>query len=204
MTRKKMPTKIRDAVLKEYKHKCAICGVDEPQVHHIDEDPSNNELENLLPLCPKCHLTDQHNPTRKIDIQKLILFRKYKDPAILKPQFDPLYKRQIFLSEVEINDEPTNSLEQQAHELTYFISFLDMGKFYEEKISQLMRPVGVGLVGGKSVRILTGEPDPEYEKEYKNQKRKSYRKYRQKLVDNKAEIQSLIVELLRYQAWAND
>ena len=26
------------------------------QVHHIDENPGNNELENLIPLCATCHL----------------------------------------------------------------------------------------------------------------------------------------------------
>ena len=26
------------------------------QVHHIDENPRNNELENLIPLCAACHL----------------------------------------------------------------------------------------------------------------------------------------------------
>ena len=26
------------------------------QVHHIDENPSNNDLENLIPLCASCHL----------------------------------------------------------------------------------------------------------------------------------------------------
>ena len=26
------------------------------QVHHIDENPGNNDLENLIPLCASCHL----------------------------------------------------------------------------------------------------------------------------------------------------
>ena len=44
---------------------CARCGKDcrnsknadsVLQVHHIDENPGNNELENLIPLCATCHL----------------------------------------------------------------------------------------------------------------------------------------------------
>ena len=44
---------------------CARCGKDcrnskKPdsvlQVHHIDENPGNNKLENLIPLCASCHL----------------------------------------------------------------------------------------------------------------------------------------------------
>lgn len=29
-------------------------------VHHLDMDPSNNEWQNLLSLCQRCHLTIQH------------------------------------------------------------------------------------------------------------------------------------------------
>ena len=44
---------------------CARCGKDCRnsitsesilQVHHIDENPGNNDLENLIPLCATCHL----------------------------------------------------------------------------------------------------------------------------------------------------
>ena len=44
---------------------CARCGKDcrnannadsVLQVHHIDEDPGNNDLGNLIPLCAACHL----------------------------------------------------------------------------------------------------------------------------------------------------
>ena len=48
----------RNAFL-EYEHCCAICGWDEDErileVHHIDENRNNNNLENLIILCPTCH-----------------------------------------------------------------------------------------------------------------------------------------------------
>jgi hypothetical protein len=50
-TRVSIPKPIRDRVLKEYHHRCAIRGEDNPQLHHIDEDPSNNDPLNLIPLC---------------------------------------------------------------------------------------------------------------------------------------------------------
>ena len=81
--RKKLSIATRDAVLKEFNHLCAVCGGIGPQVHHVDEDNSNNVVENLLPLCPNCHLRDQHNPTRRHAVEKLQLFRKYKDPFSL-------------------------------------------------------------------------------------------------------------------------
>lgn len=41
-----------------YKLKCAICGLEEEcclQVHHVDENRNNNEVENLIILCANCH-----------------------------------------------------------------------------------------------------------------------------------------------------
>ena len=39
---------VRDSLLDEFNHRCAVCGVDRPQVHHIDENPSNNDPLNLI------------------------------------------------------------------------------------------------------------------------------------------------------------
>jgi len=58
-----IPKAISEQVLKEYRHKCAVCGRHDPQLHHIDEDPSNNDPANLMPLCPNCHIQDIHAPT---------------------------------------------------------------------------------------------------------------------------------------------
>jgi len=48
----------RQAAFAHYSRCCRVCGYDtEPvlQVHHIDEDRSNNELDNLVILCPTHH-----------------------------------------------------------------------------------------------------------------------------------------------------
>ena len=49
----------RVKAFKEYEHKCAICGWCEDErvleVHHIDEDRTNNDIKNLMILCPICH-----------------------------------------------------------------------------------------------------------------------------------------------------
>ena len=73
MARQTLPKAKRESILREFNHRCAICGSDRPHIHHIDEDATNNELENLLPLCPNCHLLDQHNPTSPVDPRKLYL-----------------------------------------------------------------------------------------------------------------------------------
>jgi len=46
----------REMCLNAKGEECVICGTGENiQVHHIDGDRSNNDLENLAPLCPSCH-----------------------------------------------------------------------------------------------------------------------------------------------------
>lgn len=48
----------RNAFL-HYPHKCAICGYCEDErileVHHLDENRLNNNIKNLVILCPNCH-----------------------------------------------------------------------------------------------------------------------------------------------------
>ena len=48
-----------------FNYYCARCGINCRnknkkkvilQVHHIDENPRNNDIENLIPLCASCHL----------------------------------------------------------------------------------------------------------------------------------------------------
>lgn len=59
----------REKAFEAYPHKCAICGWDEDEdcleVHHIDENRQNNELNNLIVLCSICH--------RKLTIHKYYL-----------------------------------------------------------------------------------------------------------------------------------
>lgn len=42
-----------------YPHKCKICGWSKDErvleVHHIDENRDNNDISNLVILCPTCH-----------------------------------------------------------------------------------------------------------------------------------------------------
>ena len=49
----------RDDAFNSYSHKCEVCGYNEHvellQVHHIDSNRKNNNIENLVILCPTCH-----------------------------------------------------------------------------------------------------------------------------------------------------
>ena len=51
-------------VLEKYNSKCAICGKDYEQIHHIDGTKTNHSVENLMPLCSECHVST-HNKNRE-------------------------------------------------------------------------------------------------------------------------------------------
>lgn len=188
--REAIPNKTRDAVLDEYNHRCAICGKDRPQLHHIDEDRINNAPQNLLPLCANHHLTDQHNPTRMIEIGKLRLFRRHKDPCILLPQFDPIYRRQRFLEEVLPDRDPATSLDEAVTELVDFVRHMEKGVFYAERLEKLLADSGVSI-------FSLDEP----EHVFAARMRKRGAEHREKVIGNRDAAQALLVEMLVYQNW---
>tara|TARA_R110002072_G_scaffold287464_6_gene453186 strand:- start:2628 stop:3380 length:753 start_codon:yes stop_codon:yes gene_type:complete len=58
MSRKYIPEKVKRILQKEINSECPFCDntdVDHFQVHHIDEDSSNDFPDNLLMLCAICH-----------------------------------------------------------------------------------------------------------------------------------------------------
>lgn len=67
-------TDYRSRAFQAYEHKCAVCGYDEDErmleVHHINEDHSDNDINNLCILCPTCH--------RKITLHYYVLTSDFK------------------------------------------------------------------------------------------------------------------------------
>jgi 5-methylcytosine-specific restriction endonuclease McrA len=69
----------RKAILKKIKnHECFICGYKEYifnlELHHVDENIWNNDLNNFVLLCAHCH-RELHNG--KIDMETLWKVRNY-------------------------------------------------------------------------------------------------------------------------------
>ena len=189
-----IPKPISEQVLKEYRHKCAICGRSEPQLHHLDEDPSNHDVLNLLPLCPNCHLQDTHDPTSPPDPRKLRLFRKYKDPLILDPRFHPIFVRLIvFRNEALLNKRPQLFNHQATAFLTFVESF-EKGAFYGKEMLEMLRD---DVVHYKIARIMDGATDEQLDNEEKNDPQFLAKTW-QYAVDS---VEAMTVELLRYQDW---
>jgi len=194
-SRPTVPPSVRRSVLKEFNHRCAICGGDNPQIHHIDENPANNDPQNLLPLCPNHHLTDQHSPTRKHDQGILRLFRKFKDPAILKPQFQPLYIRFKFIETLATDSNvDSGSIVSRARDLTNFIKPMEMGSYYSEVIDNLLMPPPMHL----HITVT----DPEMIRQQNIQfLRERTGPHKTKILEARDRIIGLLIELLRFQNW---
>ena len=47
--------KLKIDILSLCNNRCCICQTPFIIIHHIDKNPSNNDLDNLAPLCPNCH-----------------------------------------------------------------------------------------------------------------------------------------------------
>lgn len=70
------PKNYREQAFYYYPHKCAICGRNEDEdileVHHIDNDRENNDLKNLIILCPICHRKLTSNKYELIERKQII------------------------------------------------------------------------------------------------------------------------------------
>lgn len=196
-----IPKPVRDSVLREFNHKCAICGEVRPQVHHIDHNRQNNDPVNLIPLCPNHHLIDEHNPTEPRDTQLLALFRRYKDPMILRPQFLPLWNRALFLFDApgSGHDLTYSELTDAEDTLIRFISHFDMGGFYADEIR-------IGLEKHKRQYFFeVADPwqgiTPEEALRLETARKEAADRIRSLHESSREQILKLVVEMLRYQNW---
>lgn len=86
--RKKIPqqTKVRAVLQQEIGSQCPFCentDVGHFQIHHIDENPSNNSMQNLILICPNCH-----SKMTKGDIPPIEVMEK-KIELLLRPESKP-------------------------------------------------------------------------------------------------------------------
>lgn len=191
MTKKRLhiPRKIEDAVLSEFNHRCAVCGDDRPQLHHIDEDTSNNSLVNLIPLCPNCHLTDVHHPTKPIPEKVLSLFRKWQDPSILTPQFRPLFRRFECL---RYNEGKYGVLRLFVSDFISFVENLRMGGYYGKSIRSMLPMTLIDEVSDEEAMAYVAAWSDE----------EAVRRIRLALDEHIDFIESHMIELLRFQRWS--
>lgn len=68
---------LRDKIIERDKNICQICFRNAKiVVHHIDENPKNNIMENLICLCRVCHLVVERINNSKPNLKKLFYWFK--------------------------------------------------------------------------------------------------------------------------------
>ena len=80
MTRVAIPKKLADQILTEAHHRCCICPEHRKvaNLHHIDEDNSNNTYDNLVGVCGECH-ADLHTKStmrRNITASQIKIYKE--------------------------------------------------------------------------------------------------------------------------------
>lgn len=147
MVRKKrtpIPKKTAASIMFQTDGICCVCHKEgKPvQIHHIDENPSNNNIENLMTLCLDCHHNTQISGgfTRRLDNEQLKLYRdnwintisgsrsQLRD-EITKSKLKIHHKDEI--KPIIISKSTSSTLTQEIREL--------IKKIGKEKISQLLQ-----------------------------------------------------------------
>lgn len=188
-----IPKATQDSVLKEYSHSCAVCGARDPQLHHINNDPSNNDRLNLIPLCPNHHLNGQHRSHYAIHPERLLLFRIYKHLGILAPQFTPLFNRMRFLDDTS-DGANVDKLIEAGKDLCELVAAHVMGDFYAKQLQRKLpfRP---------SPETYP-HPDSTYEIAFYAELKELNQEYLSELRKVRDEVHSIVIEMLWYQPWA--
>ncbi|MGL1889007.1 MAG: HNH endonuclease, partial [Reichenbachiella sp.] len=76
----KIPSATEKKILYDSARTCNVCKIIRKgiQIHHIDQDPSNNKSENLMVLCQDCHdeAHTKHFMSKNLTAEKLTYFKK--------------------------------------------------------------------------------------------------------------------------------
>ena len=126
---------LKKKLLKEnlIEDKCAICGLAEwqnkpitLQLHHIDGNPNNNNLDNLQLLCPNCH-SQTDNYCGNANVKQTEYYCKDCSSKITRGAVYCTVCSRKHARKVE--DGP--SKEQLLHDFKELKSFVQIGKKYE-------------------------------------------------------------------------
>ena len=202
-----VPLQVKTKILEEYRHRCAVCLRSvKLEVHHIDEDPSNNDERNLIPLCPNCHSDRLHNPFDPLDSDVLSFYRTHKYRQILAAQFRPLLKRLRQLEDV--NNLSYEELWQRAQDLIDLVKEHEKGEYYASRIGNLLKPdldkfVPLPSVSYQFGYLTAGSQNAidRYNEQQREVARERTPKYQAKVQQGLGQAYELVAEMIQYQQW---
>jgi len=87
-TRKAVPALTGKKLFQEADNRCPFCSVSDVavlEIHHLDEDPSNNQLGNLIVVCANCHAKITHGEISPSDVHTKKLQLTWMSQAVKRP-----------------------------------------------------------------------------------------------------------------------
>ena len=139
--RKEIPAALATSVKTEFGNRCAMCREPYVTIHHIDENPSNNNRQNLIPLCPNCHHGRVHGyGGNKIDRRALELYRELGTRFAATGAYNLLLKRSAYITSGMFEQLDSDQLSNALDDLLSFVRGLKFGPHFEKKLSRLLRP----------------------------------------------------------------
>jgi len=85
-----------------FKWKCMICGKEKTNdnfdliVHHIDKNPFNNKIENLMVLCQSCHIKQHKRDMQNRTNQSKMMKEKWKKYRESKKKICPVCHKEFY------------------------------------------------------------------------------------------------------------
>ncbi len=137
---------------------CCVCRVKgKPfQIHHIDEDPANNDPQNLAVLCLECHNETQIRGGfgRKLNANQIILYRDdwltqvAKSRAASVNQDTPAYQQQIELKQVAYVWSPRDAKrERLRNAYAVLLNAADKYQYEAQQITHMPNAMNIPLDG---------------------------------------------------------
>lgn len=191
-TRRKIPKAVVDKVKQEFHHRCALCRADYCEVHHIDEDPSNNDPDNLIPLCPNCHHGRVHGRGgHRIDAGALRRYRTIGNRFVATPAYDLLLRRTAYITSEQFHEMDWQQIDHAYQDLRSFVADLRFGKYFVEKLDRLMRPASPPNL----VHATIIGPGHDVKAQREQQERKSRAVLEEHLAAYKRRLQEVVGEI---------
>jgi hypothetical protein len=158
-----IPSKLKNRLLVEAKHACAICGASRVQIHHIDGNKENNDESNLIVLCANHHDEAEMSKrgrsfTANLTPEQLRLYKKrqkkgvdYYLPIPPMPYFAHPYPLQAnFTGRLSERKELTEWFTKGFEPMFAYVAIGGMGKsaltwywLHEDIIKQRKAPDGI-------------------------------------------------------------
>lgn len=149
-----------DSVWERDKHKCYYCGFESKrhqEIHHLNDDHSDNSIDNLVTICPLCHQSFHLDTASTTNGGKVIWLPEFSQQEL------NYLSRAIFIAMEESESREKNNLE--------VIGYIKIAKMLENSLAERALIVDQQIQNGASdpavfANALINMTDAQYEKRF--------------------------------------